>query len=414
MTDEQLLRFLVELTVVFLAARMGGEIAARLGLPPHVGELTAGIVLGPSVLGWGWPGAFHSLFPPDAVSRSLLDVVAWMGVMMLALLAGLEMRLDILRTAGRAVLGGWLGGFGLPFLAGLALGTAAPDALVPPGIGRPVFSLFVATALSISAIPVIARILMDLELQDTRLGSVILSAAIADDTVGWIVLAVVTGLVGGELERGPILRIVLLTAAFVVGACTIGRILVREAIRASHRLRVPFGQLLTMLLLVLASGTLTHWIGVHLVLGAFVAAILIGREHGLEPDPVAAVRHLGMGFFVPFFFAHTGIEVDLTTLQGSALAFAVLALGVACISKIVGGWAGTRLGGLPPWEALAVGVGLNARGAMELVIAAVGLSIGVLNEAAYAVIVLIAVLTTVMASPLLRICARRAGVLARR
>ena len=413
MTDEQLLRFLVQLTVLFLAARIGGEVAARLGVPLHVGELAMGIALGPSFLGWAWPEGSGALFPSDAATRSLLDVVSWMGVIMLALLAGLETRPGILRTAGRAVLGGWIGGFGLPFAAGLALGLVAPEALVPAGIERTVFALFLATAMSISAIPVIARILIDLDLLRTRVGTVILSSAIADDTVGWLVLAVVSGLVGGALELGPILGTVALTAAFVVGSFTIGRALVRRAIRASRRLRGPFGELSVMLLLVLSFGALTQWIGVHLVLGAFVAAILIGRVPDLDPEPVAALRHLAMGLFVPFFFAYTGTKVDLTTLRGSGLVFAAAAVGVACGSKILGGWAGTRLGGLPRWEALAVGVGLNARGAMELVIAEVGLSIGVLNGPAYATIVLIAVLTTVMAAPLLRICVRRAGEAAR-
>lgn len=413
MTDAQLLRFLVELTVLCLAARIGGEIAARLRIPLHVGELAMGIALGPSLLGWVWPGGFDSLFPADAATRSLLDVVSWIGVVMLALLAGLETRLGVLRTAGRAVLGGWIGGFGVPFAAGLALGLGVPGSLVPGGVDRPVFALFLATAMSISAIPVIARILMDLDLYGTRLGMVILSAAIADDTVGWIVLAVVAGLAGGDLEAGSIARIVLLTAAFVAGAFTIGRIVVARSIAASRRLRVPFGELSTMLLLVFAFGAVTQWIGVHLVLGAFVAAILIGREPRLDPDSVAAVRHLGMGLFVPFFFAYTGIKVDLTSLRGSALAFAAVAVAVACGSKVFGGWAGTRLGGLPHWEALAVGFGLNARGAMELVIAAIGLSIGVLDEPTYATIVLIAVLTTVMAAPLLQICVRRAGITAR-
>jgi len=121
------------------------------------------------------------------------------------------------------------------------------------------------------------------------------------------------------------------------------------------------------------------------------------------------VRQVGMGFFVPFFFAYTGIKVDLTSLHGSALTFTILAVLVACLGKVIGGSFGARLGGLPRWEALAVGVGLNARGAMELVIAAIGLSIGVLNEATYAIIVLIAVLTTVMAAPLLKFCVGRAG-----
>src|SRR5437016_2230920 len=164
-----------------------------------------------------------------------------------------------------------------------------------------------------------------------------------------------------------------------------------------------------MMFLVFGAGAITQWIRVHLVLGAFVAAILLGRYRRLDPEAHSAVRQVGMGFFVPFFFAYTGIKVDLTTLRGNALLFTLLAVVVACVGKIAGGGLGSRLGGLPGWEALAVGFGLNARGAMELVIAAVGLSIGVLNDASYAIIVLIAVLTTVMAAPLLKWSTDRAG-----
>jgi K+:H+ antiporter len=410
MTDHQLLVFLVDVTVLLAAARLGGEIAARLRIPLHVGELVVGMMLGPSLLGWLWPEGFQALFPPDAASRSLLDVVSWIGVILLAIIAGLETRLGVLRKAGRVALGGWIGGFGLPFVCGLALGMATPARLVPAGVDRPVFALFLATAMSISAIPVIARILMDLRLSGTRVGMVILSAAIADDTIGWIVLAVVAGLAGGALELWPITRTILLTAAFVIGTFTIGRMLVDRAIAASRRLRVPYGELSVLLLIVFAFAALTQWIGVHLVLGAFVAAILIGRSPELDAGSTAAVRHIGLAFFVPLFFAYTGVKVDLTTLQGGYLLFAAIAVLVACASKIVGGGLGTRLGGMPPWEALAVGLGLNARGAMELVIAAIGLSIGVLNEPTYATIVLIAVLTTIMTAPLLRACVRRAGI----
>jgi Kef-type K+ transport system membrane component KefB len=408
-TDHQLFLFMVQVTVLILAARIGGEAAARLGIPMHVGELFAGMLLGPSLLGWLWPAGFESLFPPDVLQRSLLDIVSWTGIIFLVLLAGLETRLGILKNAGRAVLGGWIGGFGLPFLGGFALGMAFPNSLVPSTIDKPVFALFVATAMSISAIPVIARILMDLDLYKTRLGMVILSTAIADDTIGWIVLAMVTGFAAGDgLDSAAIFRTMILTAVFVVAAFTIGRTLVRRLIRFSKRLRAPYSRVSVLFLLVFAAGAVTQAIGVHLVLGAFLAATLIGRVRAVDKEAVAAVRHVGMGFFVPFFFAYTGIKVDLTTLHGNALTFTLLAVVVACLGKIIGGGLGARLGGLPKWEALGVGIGLNARGAMELVIAALGLSIGVLNEPTYAMVVLIAVLTTVMAAPLLKACVKRA------
>ena len=411
MSEHQLLLFLVDVLILLLAARVGGEIADRLHLPHHVGELVFGMLLGPSFLGWVWPEAFAALFPAEPLQRSLLDVVSWTGVIFLAVITGLETRLGLLRDAGRAVFGSWIGGFGLPFVSGFALGMALPESLVPVTVDRPVFALFVATALSISAIPVIARILMDLRLTRTRVGTVILAAAMADDTVGWVTLSIVAGLVSGGVDGGSLAWVLALTIGFVTLAFTLGRPLVTSAMAFSRRLRLPYSELSMMFLVVLTAGAITQAIGVHLVLGAFVGAILVGRDTDLTEDSKRAVRAVGMGVFVPIFFAYTGAKVDLTSLRGSALVFTAIAVLVACLSKIVGGGLGARLGGLPTWEAIAVGFGLNARGAMELVIATIGISIGVLNASSYAMVVLIAVLTTVMTAPLLRWSMQRAGVL---
>jgi len=408
-TEHQLFLFLVEVVVLVSAARLGGVVATRLRVPEVIGELVFGLCLGPSLLGAVWPAAFDALFPDDPVQRSLLDLVGWIGVIFLVLIGGLETRLGILRRTPLAVLGGWIGGFGLPFVAGFALGMVFPEALVPAGIEQPVFALFIATAMSISAIPVIARILMDLDLYRTRMGMIILSTALADDTIGWVVLSIVAGLATGGVEGGAVAMTLLLTIGFVALAFTAGKTLVRHAMRFSHRRKVPSAEVSMMLILVFAFGAITQAIGVHLVLGAFVAAILIGRLRRIDLKAVAAVRQVGMGFFVPFFFAYTGVKVDLTALSGSAVTFTVLAVLVACLGKIIGGGVGARLGGVPKWEVMAVGFGLNARGAMELVIAAIGLSIGVLNDASYAIIVLIAVLTTLMAAPMLKFCVTRAG-----
>jgi Kef-type K+ transport system membrane component KefB len=409
MTDHQLLVLLIEVVVLFVAARLGGELAARIGIPLHVGELVAGIVLGPSLLGWLVPTAFETLFPAGAEHRSLLDLISWTGVILLVLIGGLEARLGVLARARGAVIGSWIGGFCLPFAAGFGLGMLFPDSLLPDAISRPVFALFIATAMAISAIPVIARILMDLDLLRTRVGSVIIASAVADDTIGWLVLSIVSGLAAGAVVTNDLVRVLLLTATFVILAFTVGSVAVRNAMRGSRRLRIPHANISVLFAITFLFAAVTQAIGVHLVLGVFVAALLLGRSGEVEPRVSSALREVGMGFFVPFFFAYTGVKVDITMLQGDALVFTVLAVIVACLGKIVGGGIGARLGGLPRWEALAVGFGLNARGAMELVIASIGLSIGILNDATYAMIVLIAGFTTVIAGPSLRWSMGRAG-----
>lgn len=402
MTEYQLLIFLIEILVLLAAARLGGEVANRLGLPHLVGELIAGIMLGPSLLGWVWPAAFDALFPAEALQRGLLDATAWIGVVFLALLAGLATRLGLLRGMGSAVFGSWVGGFGLPFACGFALGMVFPQAMIPGSIERPVFALFISTAMSITAIPVIARILMDLGIAKTRVGVVVIASALADDTVGWVMLSIVAGLATGGVESMAIARTVALTIGFVGLAFTVGRRATLALLTFSRRSKLPYAELSGMFMMVLASGAVTQAIGVHLVLGVFVAAILIGQDPDLTEESTSALRGVGMGIFVPVFFASVGLKVDLTSLRGPALMFTLIALVVACGSKVIGAGLGARLGGMSAPEALSIGLARNARGAMELVIAAIGLAIGILNPSSYAMIVLIAVVTTVMTAPLLR------------
>jgi len=237
-----------------------------------------------------------------------------------------------------------------------------------------------------------------------------MSTALADDTVGWIVLGVVSGIVEGDgFALGSVTRSLIATGAFVLFVFTIGRTLIRRALVGARRLRIAHAQISTILLLVLVGALVTEAIGVHLVLGAFIVAIQVRRTGRRLTASEDVIRQLGIGFFTPFFFAYTGLNVDHTTLRGRAIPITIGAGAIACIGKLVGGGLGARVGGLAKWEAVGVGVGLNARGAIGLVIAAVGLSIGVLTAQTYAMLVIVAVATTVMSVPLLRFCVRRIG-----
>jgi Kef-type K+ transport system membrane component KefB len=188
----------------------------------------------------------------------------------------------------------------------------------------------------------------------------------------------------------------------VVFAFTVGQWLVRRAFTWSRRLRIPYAQTTVVLVVVLLSAAITQAIHVHLVLGAFVAGILIARSPDRDRSAREGIQNVGMAFFIPYFFAYTGLKVDLGTLRGSAILVGVAALVVACVGKLLGAGLGARLGGMPWRQSVAVGAGRNARGAMELVIAAIGLSIGVLTLPMYSIVVLVAVFTTLMAGPLLK------------
>ena len=408
MTERQLFVLVTELVIIVTAARFGGWAAIKIGVPEVIGELVAGICLGPSLLGALWPEGFARLFPSEPLNHSLLELVSWIGVLMLVLLAGLEMRLRVLKQSGRAVLFGWAGGFGIPFVAGYLFGIVLPAELIGAGIPRPLFALFVAVAMSISAVPVVARILMDLNLFQTRLGMLIVSSALWDDAVGWMVLPVVVSLATrGAVDVSSVLLTLVGTGLFLVAAFTVGQWFVRRGVHRTRESGLPHAQMSFILLIVFAAGALTQALHVHLVLGAFVGAILVARSSGKEGASLDALRQVAMAFFVPFFFGHVGLKADLTTIRGSAIPFALAAVGLACSSKVLGGYLGARAGGLPRWESLAVGCGRNARGAMELVIAAFGLSLGIVTLPMYSIIVMIAVITTLMTAPLVGLCAGR-------
>jgi Kef-type K+ transport system membrane component KefB len=273
-----------------------------------------------------------------------------------------------------------------------------------------VFALFIATALSISAIPVIARILTELHVFQTRIGMVTISTAVADDIIGWVLVALVTGMaVDHRVDAASIAVSLGGAVLFLAFAFTAGQWLVRRAFAASARLKMPFAQGTMILAFVFMGAAITQALHLHLVLGTFVVGILIFRTPWRTRDLVTidAVRKVGMGFFAPFFFGYTGIKVDLTTLTGSTLLVALAALGLACAGKLIGGGLGARWGGLSVWEAAAVGAGRNARGTSELVIAAIGFSIGLLTLPMYTIIVLVAVVTSLMAGPLVRYCVHR-------
>jgi Kef-type K+ transport system membrane component KefB len=400
---------LVGVLVLVGAARAGGGIARRLGLPEVVGEISVGIMVGPTVLGRVWAEPVGALFPADAAF--LRDSLAWVGVLFLVTISGLEARLDLVRASGRVVLLAWAGGFSIPFVSGLAIASLLPEGFVGADVSRGTFAFFLATAMSISAIPVIARILLDLGVHSTRIGMVIISSALVSDTVGWILLGIVTGAAthadswwGSGVAVGG-------TVVFVVVALVAGPRLMAAVVRSSARLRIPYGQTLLLLAVVAACGLVTEALGVHMVLGAFVGAMLLGGHRSEFPDAYGSVRRLGMAFFVPFFFAYAGMGADLGSLSGSGVPITIAVVTVAFLGKLIGGGLGARLGGVSGWEATAIGVGLSARGAMELVIAAVGLSLGILTPPTYAMLVVVAVITSVLASPLLAACLRRSGSL---
>jgi len=263
LSGHAVLLLLLQLAVLLAVARAGAELCKRMSLPAVLGELSAGILLGPTGLGHFFPTAFLSLFPPVSAQFNLLEVVGTLGMVLLLLLTGLETDLRLLRNLGRAALIASAMGMLVPFVTGFGLGLLTPaEYLAQPG-RRVLFSFFLATAMAISAMPVIAKILMDLDLTKRNIGVVILSAGVVDDTAGWLILSVIAGAATqGHVRFGELLRTLLLTGAFVGAAIFVIYPLARWGIKvATRRLKSADADLVFVLVVTLLCASATEWIG---------------------------------------------------------------------------------------------------------------------------------------------------------
>jgi Kef-type K+ transport system membrane component KefB/nucleotide-binding universal stress UspA family protein len=381
----------------------------RLGQPAVVGELAAGLVLGPSLLGRVWPEAFAWLFPGDPVQQALLSAVAWLGVLLLMVATGFETDLRLVRGLGRATGRVTFGSLAIPAIIGLTVGFAMPDAFLGDEASRLVFALLMATALSISALPVIAAVLSQLGLMRRSIAQVILAAAMMNDVAGWVMLGIVASLArSGEVKIGALLVTLSGLAGLLLLAFTLGQRGVDLALRRARENRAgPAGSFAVTLLVALAAGCATQALGLEAVLGAFIAGIVLGRSRFQDDETFVVLERISAWFLAPIFFATAGLRVDLGLLaQPHVAVWGLVVLAAASLSKFGGAYLGGWSAALPVRERLALGAGLNARGAVEIVVATVGLTLGVLNDSSYAVIVVMAMVTSMAAPPILRLSLR--------
>ncbi len=406
----QLLLLWLQLAVLLAAARGLGALARRIGQPAVVGELLAGVVVGPTILGRVSPGLFAELFPGGDVQSGLLLSISWLGILLLLVTTGFETDLGLLRRLGRPAALVSTGSLVVPLAFGFGLGWLLPDDFVGAEGDRLVFALFLAVALSISALPVVAKVLSDMGLMRRNVGQITIAAGVANDLVGWLLLGGVIGFHSGG-DAGVIGQVVTFGAvlAFVGLSLTVGQRVVDGALRRARSSAQPFSSVLgTTVLSALVAGAATQALGVEAVMGAFIAGIVVGRSRYLSDDVRHALEGVSRAVFAPIFFATAGLYVDLgAVLSPSVLLWTVVIIAVAGAAKLIGSFAGGRVAGLSNLEGLAVGIGLNARGALEIVVATLGYGLGILNDTAYAAIVVLAISTSVMAGPLLRPVLRR-------
>ncbi|MBV8922413.1 cation:proton antiporter domain-containing protein [Bradyrhizobium sp.] len=396
---------LVQIALLIAVGRGLGEVMQRIGQPSVMGELLCGLLLGPSLLGWVWPAAQHAIFPPSTEQKALLDGIAQFGILLLLLLTGMETDLRLVRKVGKAAIAISVAGIVVPFGCGFALGELLPQALLPHPEARLVASLFLGTALSISSVKIVAVIVREMNFMRRNVGQIIVASAIIDDTIGWIIIAMIFSLAAhGSLEMYAVGQALLGTFAFLAISFTIGQRLVFRLIRWANDHLVSSAAVITVILLLMSvMAMITHLIGVHTVLGAFVAGVLVGQSPILTRQIDERLRGLISSLFMPVFFGLAGLSADLTVLKDPTLLMltAVLVL-IASIGKFGGAFAGGTMGGLTRRESYALASGMNARGSTEVIVATIGLSMGVLSQNLFSMIITMAILTTMAMPPMLR------------
>ena len=403
--EHELFLFFLQFTLLLVVARALGELAVRAKLPSVVGELLGGFLIGPSLLGAVAPGLFETIFPGNAEQFHLLEIVSWLGVIMLLILTGLETDIGLIVKKGRGAAAISLGGVVVPFASGITLGFLLPESFLAAPDKRLVFALFLGTAMSISAIPVIAKVLMEMKIIRRDIGQVTLAAGMIDDTIGWILLSVVAGLAtSGSIDVAAAGQSVLSVLVVLVLAFTVGRRFVSWVIRGLDNLvGGDMVKITGLMVLALAFGTVTHGLGLEAVLGAFLAGILVGQVKRFDDRLRHVFEQVALGVFAPVFFAASGLRVDLAKLvEPRVLLVGLIVLAVAIGGKFLGAYVGARATKLGHWEALSLGAGMNARGAMEIIVATIGLSRGILTQEMYSIILMVAIVTSLMAPPLLR------------
>ena len=401
---------LTQLLVILVAARACGWLLKHFGQPPVIGEMAAGLLLGPIAFGALAPDLHASLFP--AASLPPLASLGTVGLVLFMFIIGAELRpVEGTRAQVRAASAVGVLGISLPLVLGLAISPWLHPRFAPDGLGFWPFALFMAAAMSVTAFPVLARILKDRNLTQTRAGRLALSAAIIDDGFVWIFLALVLTFVGGSQHGVGVVAagaLVLVATVFLVLRPLYAYLLRRDRMRSGDG-ALSRGMLVAILIGLVGCAAFAELIDLHAVFGAFVFGVCLPRDERLVAQLAKAFEPVSMLMLMPVVFALAGQNTTPSAFAGAGLGAFALILAVAIFGKVAGGTAGARLSGYDWRDSLSVGSLINARGLMELVVLKIGLDAGLIGPELFTLMFGMTLVTTLMASPLLSLWMRRGG-----
>jgi Kef-type K+ transport system membrane component KefB len=396
------IHLLVQLGVMLVMGRLFAEAARKLHQPAVIGEIIAGILLGPTVLGMLQPEWFEALYPTGSGAGVVLTGLVQIAVVMLLFIAGLEVDLHIVWQQGRQAVTTSVFGLIIPFSIGFTFPYFFSEFFGINDVNsRLTFALFMGTAMAITALPVIVRILMDLNIFKSRMGLLVVASAMVDDLVGWLIFSVILGLIGKGSGSMPLINTVILTIGYAAFMLTIGRgILNRLLPWVNKKLAWPGGVLSISLALCFLAGAFTEYIGIHAIFGAFIMGVALGDSEHFSERAKEIVHQFINNIFAPLFFVSIGLRVNFIT--NFDLVLTVVILVIAFTGKIVGSGLGARLGGFSWKESLAAGFGMNARGAMEIILGLIALENGLINEKVFVSLVIMALITSMTSGPLMK------------
>jgi Kef-type K+ transport system membrane component KefB/mannitol/fructose-specific phosphotransferase system IIA component (Ntr-type) len=394
--------FLLSLATLLGVSRLLGELGRTIGLPLVVGEITSGILLGATGLKRVSKTAYEWLFPIGGAGQ-MLSGYTTVAVVLLLVVAGLEVELKIVKRRGRSALTVAALGLVIPLIGGVVLGHLVPDSVVGETGQRNLFALFMGVALSISALPVIAKTLLDLGLFKTDVGLLVMTVAMLDDLVGWVLFSILLGpMRGGGIQIGTLARTVVLAALFALVCLIPGRRLIDRVLERleEHHDLAPGRVLSLVAVLAMLGASVTQAIGIHAVLGGFIVGVAVGDSSRLREHTRHTIHQFVTNVFAPVFFACVALRVDFFVSFDLGLCITVFL--VATAAKLVGCAGGARLTGLPWREALAVGFGLNARGAMEIILALLAREARLIDDQVLVALVTMAIGTSLLAGPAMK------------
>ena len=406
LTPDQITVLLLALAALLGLARLFGEVARSLRQPAVLGEILAGVLLGPTLMGEFFPGMYAWLFPDDGLLRAAEDGFILISATLLLLVVGLDVDLSTVWRQGRTMLLVSAVGIAMPFTLGASLAGIWPEAM---GIGERgldapyAFAVFLGIALSITALPVIAKVLMDLNLAKSDLGLLVISSAMLNDLVGWIGFAVVLALLpatmtaDGSAGHGVGLTIGL-TLAFLAFMLTFGRWFFHRSMPwVQAHWSWPGGMLAVVFVGAMLCAAFTEWLGIHSIFGAFVAGVAIGDSYHLTERTRDTIHQFVTNIFAPIFFASIGLRVDFVEAFDLLTVGAVLS--VAITGKLLGSYLGARLGKTSNRESWAVAFGMTCQGAVGIILGQLAYDAGLITERLLVAIVIMALITSLMSGP---------------